>query len=96
MTKIQKLSTGIQPPAANADTGTIVQQFPYRFYPYVQFWSREDIRFAIKVGGGAALYAMFAFIPATRDFYDEWHLEWGLVAYMIVSHAPSYIRCIEV
>lgn len=28
------------------------------------------VRFALKVGMGASLYAMFAFIPLTRPFYQ--------------------------
>lgn len=87
LSQIQKPGAEYQPNCVNSDAESVMQQFPYSFYPYVRFWGREDIRFAVKVGGGAALYAMFAFIPGTRDFYDEWHLEWGLVAYMIVSHA---------
>lgn len=43
-----------------------------------------SVRFAIKVGIGAALYALFAFIPATRPFYRQWRGEWGLLSYMLV------------
>ena len=63
----------------------VAQAFPYRLWPYLRFWRREDIRFAIKVGGGATVYAMFAYIPSTQDFFNRWHLEWGLAAYMLVS-----------
>jgi hypothetical protein len=48
------------------------------------FLRREDIRFAIKVGAGAVLYGMFAFIPSTRPFYAHWRGEWGLLSYMLV------------
>lgn len=27
---------------------------------------------------------MFAFIPKVKPYYDHWHLEWGLVSYMLV------------
>ncbi|KAH9223420.1 hypothetical protein DL95DRAFT_431393 [Leptodontidium sp. 2 PMI_412] len=46
--------------------------------------ARDDVRFAIKVGFGASLYAMFAFIPLTRPFYQHWRGEWGLLSYMLV------------
>lgn len=46
--------------------------------------SRDDVRFAVKVGIGASLYAMFAFIPSTRPFYQHWRGEWGLLSYMLV------------
>jgi hypothetical protein len=46
--------------------------------------ARDDIRFGIKVGFGATLWAMFAFIPQTRDFYSHFRGEWGLLSYMVV------------
>ena len=42
------------------------------------------VRFAVKVGIGASLYAIFAFIPYTRPFYQHWRGEWGLLSYMLV------------
>ncbi|KAI1465975.1 Fusaric acid resistance protein-like-domain-containing protein [Daldinia caldariorum] len=53
----------------------------WRFF---RFLGRSDIRFGIKVGIGAALYAMFAFIPQTRPLYAHWRGEWGLLSFMIV------------
>jgi hypothetical protein len=44
----------------------------------------DSVRFAVKVGIGASLYALFAFIPATRPFYQHWRGEWGLLSYMLV------------
>lgn len=42
------------------------------------------VRFGLKVGIGATLYAMFAFIPETRPIYQHWRGEWGLLSFMIV------------
>jgi hypothetical protein len=42
------------------------------------------VKFALKVGIGASLYALFAFIPLTRPFYQHWRGEWGLLSYMLV------------
>ena len=42
------------------------------------------VRFGLKVGAGASLYAMFAFIPETRPIYQHWRGEWGLLSFMIV------------
>ncbi|TRX90277.1 hypothetical protein FHL15_008822 [Xylaria flabelliformis] len=50
----------------------------------LKFLSRDDIRFGLKVGIGATLYAMFAFIPGTMDIYRHWRGEWGLLSFMIV------------
>lgn len=44
----------------------------------------EAVRFGLKVGIGATLWAMFAFIPETRDTYQHWRGEWGLLSFMIV------------
>jgi hypothetical protein len=53
-------------------------------YSYISFSNRVLVRFAVKVGIGAALYALFAFIPVTRPFYQHWRGEWGLLSYMLV------------
>jgi hypothetical protein len=46
--------------------------------------TQVQVRFAMKVGIGAALWAMFAFIPSTRPIYRHWRGEWGLVSFMLV------------
>jgi uncharacterized membrane protein YccC len=70
-----------QPASKESDTGR-------KYYPYLWrafgFLRREDIRFAIKVGLGAILWAMFSFIRSTRGFYFHWRGEWGLLSYMLV------------
>ncbi|KAJ2979140.1 hypothetical protein NUW58_g7278 [Xylaria curta] len=51
---------------------------------FLKFLARDDIRFGLKVGIGATLYAMFAFIPGTMEVYRHWRGEWGLLSFMIV------------
>lgn len=51
---------------------------------FLRFFAKEDILFGVKVGIGAILWAMFAFIPGTRPSYQHWRGEWGLLSYMIV------------
>ncbi|UNI19433.1 hypothetical protein JDV02_005617 [Purpureocillium takamizusanense] len=46
--------------------------------------ARDEIRFGLKVGIGASLWAMWAFIDATRDWYMYYRGEWGLLSFMIV------------
>ncbi|KAM0227466.1 hypothetical protein ACHAPO_011528 [Fusarium lateritium] len=46
--------------------------------------ARDDIQFGLKVGIGAALWAMLAFLKETRDLYREWRGEWGLLSFIIV------------
>lgn len=49
-----------------------------------RFLYRDDVRFAAKVGIGAALLAAPAFIAETRPTFAHLRLEWGLVSYMVV------------
>ncbi len=60
------------------------QSLFYRAWLATRAFRRDDFRFAIKVGLGAALYAMWSFIPATRPIYSHWRGEWGLLSYMLV------------
>ncbi|KAF2436162.1 hypothetical protein EJ08DRAFT_655855 [Tothia fuscella] len=63
---------------------TFNDKLSFHLWRTFSFLRREDIRFAIKVGAGAIIYAMFAFIPTTRPFYTHWRGEWGLLSYMLV------------
>ncbi|KAF2835168.1 hypothetical protein M501DRAFT_465905 [Patellaria atrata CBS 101060] len=58
--------------------------FSARLWKLLGFFRRTDVKFAIKVGFGAVLYAMWSFIPSTRPFYSHWRGEWGLLSYMLV------------
>ncbi|KAF2753721.1 hypothetical protein EJ05DRAFT_489894 [Pseudovirgaria hyperparasitica] len=56
----------------------------YRLWVALRFFRRDDIKFALKVGVGAILYAMWSFIPSTRPVYASFRGEWGLLSYMLV------------
>lgn len=56
----------------------------HRIWKALSVFRRDDIRFAIKVGIGAALYALPAYLDQTRPFYAHWRGEWGLLSYMLV------------
>lgn len=58
--------------------------YGYRLWKALRVLRREDTKFAIKVGFGAALYALPSFIPSSRPFYRHWRGEWGLLSYMLV------------
>ncbi|KAF2455318.1 Fusaric acid resistance protein-like-domain-containing protein [Lineolata rhizophorae] len=60
------------------------QTLNHRLWRALAFLRRDDLRFAVKVGVGAILYAMWSFISATRPFYSHWRGEWGLLSYMLV------------
>jgi hypothetical protein len=56
----------------------------YRLWESLGIFRRDDTKFAIKVGAGAALYAFPSFLTSTRPFYQRWRGEWGLLSYMLV------------
>lgn len=58
--------------------------YSYRLWRSLGIFRRDDTKFAIKVGAGAALYALPSFVPVTRPFYQHWRGEWGLLSYMLV------------
>ena len=58
--------------------------FAFHIRKTLRVFERDDIKFAIKVGVGAALYALPSFIPSNRPFYQHWRGEWGLLSYMLV------------
>ncbi|PSN64701.1 hypothetical protein BS50DRAFT_576104 [Corynespora cassiicola Philippines] len=60
------------------------QPLSYRLWIRLRIFRRDDIKYAIKVGIGAVLYAMWSFIPSTRALYGHWRGEWGLLSYMLV------------
>lgn len=75
------------------------QRLGYRLWRSLGVFRRDDTKFAIKVGTGAALYALPAFIPSTRPVYGHWRGEWGLLSYMLVcsmtigaSNTTGYAR----
>jgi hypothetical protein len=53
-------------------------------YENASFLRREDVKYAIKVGFGAILYALPSFLKSTRPIYQHWRGEWGLLSYMLV------------
>ena len=80
----------IPSPIQKADDFADISKYPrsrtwtYRFYKSMRIFRRDDVLFAIKVGIGAVLYALPAFLESTRPFFERWRGEWGLVSYMAV------------
>ncbi|KAL6702995.1 hypothetical protein ACN47E_010350 [Coniothyrium glycines] len=60
------------------------QPLSYRIWVSLAVFRRDDLKYAVKVGIGAVLYAMWSFIEATRGIYGHWRGEWGLLSYMLV------------
>ncbi|KAK3674504.1 hypothetical protein LTR78_005590 [Recurvomyces mirabilis] len=69
---------------ADPEKASANRPWSYSLYRALHIFRRDDVRFAIKVGLGALLYALPAFLPETRPFFVHWRGEWGLVSYMAV------------
>ncbi|KAL7807912.1 Fusaric acid resistance protein-like domain-containing protein [Trichoderma aethiopicum] len=69
---------------AAPNSSTILSTISQSILKFARKLAQDDIRFGIKVGIGASLWAMLAFIEATRDFYNHYRGEWGLLSFMIV------------
>ncbi|KAK3373280.1 Fusaric acid resistance protein-like-domain-containing protein [Lasiosphaeria ovina] len=69
---------------ATPQTSKVVATLSQRLLRLLRKLARDDIRFGLKVGIGATLWASFAFIPQTREPYRHWRGEWGLLSFMIV------------
>lgn len=72
------------PPTKRPEKPPAKERLSYRIWKSLGVFRREDTKFAIKVGTGAALYALPAFLEPTRPFYSHWRGEWGLLSYMLV------------
>ncbi|EEU45425.1 uncharacterized protein NECHADRAFT_93538 [Fusarium vanettenii 77-13-4] len=70
---------------AAPQSSKITRRLAQRILTISRFLVREDILFGLKVGIGALLWAMLAFIPSTRPIYQRWRGEWGLLSFMIVA-----------
>ncbi|KAF8422669.1 Fusaric acid resistance protein-like-domain-containing protein [Tirmania nivea] len=83
-----KLPDMLKPLAHTKTLPNMVQDHPvpfsYRIWKALKVFRRNDVKFGIKVGGGAALFALPAFLESTRPMFSHWRGEWGLVSYMIV------------
>lgn len=53
-------------------------------YDLGRSFEQPDVRFAVKVGIGAALLATPAFIHASRPIFNEFKGQWAIVSYMVV------------
>jgi hypothetical protein len=69
------------------------QPWSYRTWLALSVFRRDDLKYAVKVGIGAVLYAMWSFIEATRGFYGHWRGEWGLLSYMLVCSMVCLYMC---
>lgn len=85
--------------ARSAANAHVKENFRFRLWKGLRLFRRDETKFAVKVGAGAALYALPAFLQSTRPIYSHWRGEWGLLSYMFVcsmtigaSNTTGYAR----
>ncbi|KAJ8099913.1 Fusaric acid resistance protein-like-domain-containing protein [Lipomyces tetrasporus] len=52
----------------------------------LRMFRRNDVRFGIKVGVGALLFTLPAYIPQTRESFSHYRGEWGLATFVLMTN----------
>lgn len=68
------ISSPLPKPDAFSDPEKAFERQPwtYRLYKACGIFRRDDTKFGIKIGVGAALFALPAFVSSTRPIYSHW------------------------
>ncbi|ORY77345.1 hypothetical protein BCR37DRAFT_382854 [Protomyces lactucae-debilis] len=59
----------------------------YNLWRALRVFKNPNIRFGLKVGVGAALFATPSMVDAWRGVFLEYRFEWGLLSYVIITNA---------
>lgn len=60
--------------------------FGLRVWRSLRIFRRADVQFGIKVGIGALIFGVPAFMDKLRPIYSRWRGEWGLITYAIIMN----------
>lgn len=60
--------------------------FSLRLWRSLHYFRRTDVQFGIKVGLGAAIFAIPAFTSKFRNLFGLWRGEWGLATFVIIMN----------
>ncbi|KAK9319832.1 Fusaric acid resistance protein-like-domain-containing protein [Lipomyces orientalis] len=60
--------------------------FGLRLWRALRVFRRNDVKYGIKVGIGAMIFTMPAFIDQSRDIFYHYRGEWGLISFVIVMN----------
>lgn len=58
----------------------------YILWKNLRVLNRTDVQFGIRVGLGACFLSVFAFLPFSKQFFNEWRIEWAIVIYCIMMN----------
>ncbi|CAN6673243.1 hypothetical protein TRVA0_048S00474 [Trichomonascus vanleenenianus] len=71
-------------PKPSSDAHQRAHRWSYKLWKSLGVFRQTDVKFAIKVGLGAAVYAIPAFLDHLRPLFGRWRGEWGLITYAII------------
>ncbi|CAK9438768.1 uncharacterized protein LODBEIA_P29920 [Lodderomyces beijingensis] len=66
--------------------GSTWEKVSYGLWKFTKYLKRTDVQFGIRVGLGAAVLSVFAFIHKTGPIFEKWRLEWALTVYCIMMN----------
>lgn len=65
---------------------SFAERISYDIWNRLKYFKRADVQFGIRVGLGAACLSLFAFLPNTKEIFENWRLEWALTVYCIMMN----------
>ncbi|KAK9476027.1 Fusaric acid resistance protein-like-domain-containing protein [Lipomyces japonicus] len=58
----------------------------FRIWRAARYVRRDDVKYGFKVGIGAMIFTLPAFVDYTRPMFQHYRAEWGLVSFLIVMN----------
>ncbi|KAK9447680.1 Fusaric acid resistance protein-like-domain-containing protein [Limtongia smithiae] len=68
------------------ETSGIQAPWTLRLWRGLHLFRRSDVRFGVKVGLGAMVFALPAFVSVTRPIFTHYRGEWGLVTFVLMMN----------
>lgn len=62
------------------------ETWSYRLWKALKAFRRVDVQFGIRVGFGAGVMSLFAFLPQTKQIFLAWRGEWSVAIFCIMMN----------
>lgn len=73
-------------PSTEQKVMTRLDQWSHNLWRVLKVFRKSDVQFGIRVGLGALLLSSFAFLPWTKELFNNWRGEWALTVYCIMMN----------
>ncbi|CAI5757649.1 unnamed protein product [Candida verbasci] len=74
------------PPEQQQIRKSFWDKLTFSIWKFSKNFKRTDVQFGIRVGLGAGLISIFAFVPFTKGIFINWRGEWSLIIYCIMMN----------